>query len=327
MDTQRENSIQIDKDSLLSVRSENPIITDTIDDLKADEEEEADLILEQDFSIRSISKVNREKSFIIDLYNKTNNTKIELKSTTPIKRSAIKTPIKTFRVSSATDTKNIEMFDEANSESINNNLNSHNNHNINSFHHNNNVNMISNQTPPPLNLHEINSDYYAATKTPNPNNKATEDFLNEIRMSNTSMQRPLSSKNKFYSNSPSQKPPHVLPPLNASKKYMSINNSNIENDNYDSLFTNEPYSNVSSNDQNRANFHNGYNANSTTNQINDPLIYSGDYQQNNYNQDFDALQSRRRLLHELSVGLNLNTQVTPTNLTPISRSVFPQKQF
>jgi hypothetical protein len=166
----------------------------------------------------------------------------------------------------------------------------------------------------------VNSDYYekASQSPPPPSNqssKATEDFLNEIRMSNQSFQTPLSSnRKKIFSNPGSaHKPPHTLPPLNASKKYMSINNNNVDteinNNNYESIFNGiEVYSNTPSNVShqnqsrtsiNHSNLSIGYNPN----QINDQIFPENfsKTNNNNLNQEFDALQSRRRLLHELSV--------------------------
>lgn len=166
----------------------------------------------------------------------------------------------------------------------------------------------------------VNPDYYEKVSLSPPSNqssKATEDFLNEIRMSNQSFQTPLSSnRKKMFSNPGSaHKPPHTLPPLNASKKYMSINNNSIDteinNNNYESIFNGiEVYSNTPGNlshqnqsrtSINHSNLSIGYN---NPNQINDqmyPENFSNTNNNNNLNQEFDALQSRRRLLHELSV--------------------------
>ena len=126
-------------------------------------------------------------------------------------------------------------------------------------------------------------------------------------MSNQSFQTP---KN-FYSNSPSaQKPPHMLPPLNASRKYMSF--GNIENSiDYNSSYAQQTPPNPHESYTNNTMHTNGHGNNKNSSlpnsreinnfEMNNPM-YADDYLASDAaSQEFDALQSRRKLLHELSV--------------------------
>lgn len=268
-------------------------------------EEPTSLVLnhKRDFTTTNLSiKVKKEKSFIVELYNKTNNSNFEIKSPTPVKIS-----------------KTTPRLDSTTPIMSNSNLNQKTDPNA---HNNDKQNITTPPKPqtPPSQLNSIGdiNPYLNHTPTNNTTNKAN-DFLDELRSSNTAMQyqSPITPRKGVFPSSPSQKPPHFVPPLNASKKYMSYGLNNSSMDSYNSMNPNNfnvNYDAYNNGFQNNVMYPNvpsrsgmrGINGPATFNlaQPVDTMNYNNlnNYQPSVGNNDFDALQSRRRLLHELSVN-------------------------
>jgi len=338
-------------DSLLTGRSENKenesIATSTNtssrvafkdDDLKGENfhPDLAKLAKNKDVTKTNTSiRIKKEKSFIIDLYNKTTNSHFETPSPILINTPRLKSPAPTNHHSSPPPTHSKEMTKSHEihtnySENTSNNLSelemnqpglNIKNSKIDTTTHTNITNTNNDVNKHLLNLStSINNDpFYDNNLTNRSNqgysngNKATEDFLNEIRMSHQSLQTP--KPKKLYSNSPSsQKPPHMLPPLTPNRKFMSY--GNIDNSyNYDVSLSQQlsPRANPNETYSNNFTYINGQNRNHSlpnsrginnfdTN--NNHLGRSDEYSASDLaNQEFDALQSRRKLLHELSVTI------------------------
>ena len=181
---------------------------------------------------------------------------------------------------------------------------------------NNNSNSRSNSFKANNNY---NQNYYSD------NNKVIgDDFLNDIRISNNSMHSNRVSPNKMTTPS-YKKPPHTLPPI-PNDMYMPPAN---QNPNYSVYMNNNAIGMYSANTNN--NLYSNVNAamfqqSASYNPPIDPRIYNMPYQGMNFNaknfksrslysiciykgynqnQTFDALSSRRRLLQEMTVCLQM----------------------